>query len=409
MLAFRFDACPKNSGHSFHQFLKSFWSQSLPSLLKTLRQVRFAGWMQFPHFSVQLIPQQFDGICIRRLWWSFHEFNSACSFFWSWIVRTKFWSMFRVVILLKYKPLPYQIDARWNSASLKYPVIVFFPHFSVDFYQGADTSVAGTTPTITLPPPNLTVGFTHWGACRSSDFLRQYIHRLLPKMSNLDSSVHNTCFHCSIDQFLCSFGHLTRLRTFTDRNNSFLAATRPYKPTSCNRRVTVVSEIGFGSVWLISALISGTILSLNRLLNTCISLSSLFVVFLGQPERFLSEKDLVSANLSNVVRTPFCKTPSICAIFRCEWPVSLKITIRARFSFAICFALAIFKTIDTILKEQYSWKYCAMSNCLSSVKVKKFEVIVQTIDGRWGSKSLVRILKYRCIEQKLIRGKKMLK
>ena len=25
---------------------------------------------------------------------------------------------------------------------------------------------------------------------------------------------------------------------------------------------------------------------------------------------------------------------------------------------------------------------------------------------RWGSKSLVRILKYRCIEQKLIRGKK---
>lgn len=137
------------------------------------------------------------------------------------IVCTKFRSMFRIVTLLKHKLFPYMVRSMPDGIALpQQSVIVFFPNFSL---------ILRTTPPITIPTPPPNCWFDSLGVyddC-SSNFLLQYVRRLQPKISNLDQSVPNTCFHCLMDQLLYSFSHLSPLQTFTDRNNDFLTASRP--------------------------------------------------------------------------------------------------------------------------------------------------------------------------------------
>ena len=153
-----------------------------------------------------------------------------------------------------------------------------------------------TTHTITDPLLCLPVRTTHSSFSLSLGFLFIYTLFLLLKISNLDSSIHNTFCHFFNVQFLCFFTHVSIFFLFTFCKWGFLIAMHPYW------FFTVESDTSFYPEELSSAANSGTVFILCLLLSIMRCLSSATGVTFDAWALFLS----TYASISNYLCNKYC-------------------------------------------------------------------------------------------------------
>jgi len=140
---------------------------------------------------------------------------------------------------------------------------------------------------MTLPPPWLTVGTTHCSVSRSPGFLCTYIRLLDPKISNFDSSDHMTVFYISRVQSLYWNAQANLFFLFLALSNGFLIAILPWRPASCKRLLTVVTDNFLCRLILALAVISTDVNHLFLLLISVMNLSSLADVVYSLQVMFL--------------------------------------------------------------------------------------------------------------------------
>ena len=162
--------------------------------------------------------------------------------------------------------------------------------------------------TRTDPPPSFIVGYKHMSLNCSSFLLCKYCHRFVPYISNFDSSLHKTLFHCSAHQFLCFCANLSRLVLvlFPFRRCVFLTATQPFRSFLMSDLLTVDECTCFPDVWASSAAKSklGFLLFLKDVIFRYVP--SFLVRFCGLPLCFLS-----------------WTFPAFCCFVRIAWDSSL--------------------------------------------------------------------------------------
>ena len=140
---------------------------------------------------------------------------------------------------------------------------------------------------ITLRPPCLTVGVTHWGTILSPTRRRTKTLPDEPKISNFDSSVHKT-LQFSVVHWRCFMAQASLFFLFYHLSNGFLSATRPVEPATRSLLFTVETETSLLRAVLSCAWSCFPVSRPSRKLLTLRNLSSDCVVALGLPELLLS-------------------------------------------------------------------------------------------------------------------------
>ena len=88
------------------------------------------------------------------------------------------------------------------------------------------------THTIIEPPPCFTIGEILVVIALSPTFRHTLTPLFNQKISNFDSSIQRSLFHCSLVQSLCALAHWSLLTKFCFLNSGILPPILPYKPAS---------------------------------------------------------------------------------------------------------------------------------------------------------------------------------
>ena len=179
---------------------------------------------------------------------------------------------------------------------------------------------------ITLPPPCLAVGVTHWGTILPRSRWRTTTMRDEPKISNFHSSVHKTFLQFSVVRWQCFMAQASLFFLFCHLSNGFLTATRPVKPAVRRLLFTVETETSLLRPGLSCAWSCCPVSCLSHKLLTLRNLSSECVVALDLPDLFLSEFPPVSKCLLMVSESVLTDTLAYFAISLKERPMLLRVT-----------------------------------------------------------------------------------
>ena len=210
---------------------------------------------------------------------------------------------------------------------------------------------------MTDPPQNLTVWLIHSGRNSSPFLLRTYTLPSETKRLNFDSSDQIIWCHWLKVQCFLSMAHFRRTRLWRWVSNGFFLATRPCKPSLTSVLLTVL-ELHCTPQLSIHSLFSWGLVSLRSFKQILSNdRSSLGVVILGLPVRFLSSTLPVFFNLDRVLETELWLCFILFAIWTVEYSSSCKTTILMRSSWV--------SFLDAI---QASWFLNFCTSCIHLVK-----------------------------------------
>ena len=152
--------------------------------------------------------------------------------------------MLWVIVLHEYKSLTHKPRLRWDHVMLQFAVIVDLIQFVLHLVQIPEFDI-GKSPPPLEPPPYFTIDVIQGVAALSPTLRRTQTLQFKPKISNFNSSVQRTLFHCSVVQSLRALAHRGLLTLFCFLNSCFLTVTLIYRPASPSFRFTVDVDIFF--------------------------------------------------------------------------------------------------------------------------------------------------------------------
>ena len=172
-----------------------------------------------------------------------------------------------------------------DRVMLLHAVIAGLIEFAFHLVQIPDFVIGKSPHTLIEPSHYFTVSVMQ-GILALSPTLRRTSTRLFkPNISNFNSSVQRTLFHCSIVQYLCALAFWSLLILFCFLDNGLLTVFLPYRPAS-QSLLTVDIDIFSSRHGFSCAVMFGVVSLLSRKLVTLMKLSSTLVGF-GLPTLFL--------------------------------------------------------------------------------------------------------------------------